>query len=54
MFNPVSGAGATQTQQPHARADGITSNNTEVGEEDQLRKSVREALGVSGSHDGQY
>jgi vacuolar protein 8 len=39
-----------QTQQ-HARADG--GGNDDSGEEDQLRKSVREALGVAGSHDGQ-
>ncbi|KAF8531038.1 armadillo-type protein [Gautieria morchelliformis] len=42
VFHPVSGA---------ARADG--AGNDDSGDEDQLRKSVREALGVPGSHDGQ-
>ena len=47
VFHPVSGSA-----QPHSRADG--AGNDDSGDEDQLRKSVREALGVSGSHDAQY
>lgn len=47
VFRPIGSA------QPHTRAD-VTGGNEDSGDEDQLRKSVREALGVPGSHDGQY